>query len=127
MPSSRIVFTQLMAIVVSAAIVTSALAEVTVSQKCQKAKILARGKWKSCRSVERGKFVGKTPDLAKCDEKLAAKLVVAEKNAPAEDTWICTRIDNGDGTVSDLDDVRQPPVPIAREGGLLGLEGAATW
>ncbi len=104
MPSLRIVSAQLLVIVVSVAVVTSALADVTEHQKCQKAKILARGKWKSCRSGQRAKIVvGKTGDFTKCNATLAAKLVSAEKNLPADETWICTWIDNGDGTVSDLD------------------------
>ena len=78
---SRFVVAQLLAIVVCVAVVTPAFAQVTEFQKCQKAKILARGKWKACRSVERAKVVvGKTPDLTKCDDTLAAKLVAAGKS-----------------------------------------------
>jgi hypothetical protein len=104
MPSARTIVVPVLALVASFAIVTAASADVTVSQKCQKAKILARGKWKACRSVERAKVVvGKTPDLTRCDDTLASKLVVAEKNMAADSLWTCRWVDNGDGTVSDLD------------------------
>lgn len=104
MLSSRMVIAQVLGVVVSLAVVTSALAEVTVYQKCQKAKILARGKWKDCRSGQRAKVVsGGTADLAKCDDKFAVKLVAAEKNIPVGESWVCRFVDNGDGTTSDLD------------------------
>ncbi len=103
MLSSRMVLAQVLAILVSVAIVSSAFAQPNVYAKCRKAKILARGKWQACRSVERAKIVvGGTANFAKCDAKLASKFVVAEKDVPLENIWICHWVDNNDGTVSDL-------------------------
>jgi hypothetical protein len=104
MLSSRMVLAQVLAVLVSVTMVTSAVAQPNVYAKCRKAKILARGKWQACRSAQRAKIVvGGTADFTKCDAQLQAKLVVAEKNVPGENLWICHWVDNEDGTVSDLE------------------------
>jgi hypothetical protein len=75
------------------------LGAVSNQQKCENAKITARGKWRACRATERGKVVlGKVADYAKCDTKLAKAMGKAEAAVGP-----CRYVDNGDGTVSDIE------------------------
>lgn len=78
------------------ALATGAFAA-TDEEKCQKKKLVALGKRDLCLQKERAKeLVGKTPDTAKCAEKLDKMLVAAEK------TVACRWLENGDGTATDL-------------------------
>jgi hypothetical protein len=69
---------------------------------CQAAKLKAAGKRESCLANERVKDVkGKTTDFAGCETKFDAALAKADVKA-AEDGVSCRYMDNGDGTISDL-------------------------
>ncbi len=82
--------------------VGTAQAAVTPQQKCQQAKLKAQGKLKSCLAKNSsGAIVGKTDESAECQTKFITALTKADTKASDAGTK-CRYIDNGDGTVSDL-------------------------
>jgi hypothetical protein len=74
----------------------------TAAQKCEAAKLTALGKAQACMASAKAKEAkGGLADLAKCSDGLAAALAVADKKAATAGTS-CRFTDNGDGTVTDL-------------------------
>ncbi len=72
--------------------------------KCQEAKLKAQGKLQLCLTKNSAKVLGGKADAsAACQSKFQAALSRAEHIAVAAGTTACRFIDNGDGTVSDLD------------------------
>lgn len=68
---------------------------ITVVQKCQEQKLKAQGKLQLCLKKNSAKVIGGKPDAsATCQQKFGAALVKAGLD--------CRYLDNGDGTVSDL-------------------------
>jgi hypothetical protein len=89
------------ACVVSAVLLlgTSAFAA-TTTQKCDEAKLKAQGKLELCLQKNSAKVLGGKADMsAKCRMAFSAALTKADTKAGTP----CRYIDNGDGTVSDLD------------------------
>jgi hypothetical protein len=80
----------------------SAAGAATDEEKCQAAKLNALRKRTFCVEGERRKEVlGKTPDTAKCEEKFADAITKAD-DAAAKNGTECRWLENGDGTVTDL-------------------------
>jgi hypothetical protein len=74
----------------------------TAEQKCQAAKWKEQAKVEACLKKNTAKLVGGASDAsAKCWAKFQAGLVKADGKAAAAGT-ACRYVDNGDGTVSDL-------------------------
>lgn len=71
--------------------------------KCQAAKLIAAGKLSRCRTTEQAKVVRAQPaDPTKCSPKFMATLAKIDQKA-TDGGIACRYIDNGNGTVSDLD------------------------
>jgi len=69
----------------------------TPQQKCQVAKLKAQGTLQACLRTNRGKVIlGKADASAACQTKFTAALAKADMKG------VCRYIDNGDGTVNDL-------------------------
>src|SRR5271169_5211202 len=78
-------------------------ASATPTQKCEEAKLKAQGKLELCLKKNGAKVLGGKPDAsAACQAKFSAGLSKAEHIAIAAGTTACRYVDNGDGTVSDL-------------------------
>ncbi len=78
-------------------------ASATPTQKCQEAKLKAQGKLQLCLKKNSAKVLGGKPDASSdCRAKFADGLSKAEHIAVAAGTTACRYVDNGDGTVSDL-------------------------
>ena len=93
--------TTIWTLILSLALTTAAFA-VTDEEKCQKKKLIALGKRDLCLQKERSKEVlGKTPNLAGCAEKLEKAITKAD-DAAAKKGVTCRWLENGDGTVTDL-------------------------
>lgn len=74
----------------------------TPEQKCQQAKLKAQGKLKSCLAKNAaGVVVGKLDEAAECQTKFTTALAKADTKA-SDAGASCRYMDNGDGTVSDL-------------------------
>lgn len=74
----------------------------TAQQKCQQAKLKAQGKLQAClKKTAAGVIGGKVDASADCRTKFQAALTKADATATRAATS-CRYIDNGDGTVSDL-------------------------
>ena len=70
---------------------------------CEKSKLKAAGKRDLCLAKEAGKAqLGKPTDTAKCETKFSEALTRADEQA-AKKGAACRYVDNGNGTVSDLD------------------------
>ncbi len=70
---------------------------------CENAKLKAAGKHELCLGKQAGKAqLGKPTDVPKCETRFSTALTKADTKAAANGT-ACRYIDNGDGTVSDLD------------------------
>jgi len=75
---------------------------VDATQKCQQAKLRAQGKLKSCLAKNAAVVIGgKADKSAGCQTKFTTALAKADTKASDVGTS-CRYIDNGDGTVSDL-------------------------
>src|SRR5579862_1836029 len=73
------------------------------TQKCQEAKLKAQGKLELCLKKNSAKVLGGKADASTdCQTKFQAALGKAENIAVAAGTTACRYVDNGDGTVSDL-------------------------
>jgi len=83
---------------------SASFAAVTPQQKCQQAKLKAQGKYQACIKKNAAGVIGGKDDAAtKCLLKFqAAKDKADAKAAAAVPATSCRYIDNGDGTVSDL-------------------------
>ncbi|HYD49712.1 MAG TPA: hypothetical protein VEB21_15255 [Terriglobales bacterium] len=83
---------------------TSVFAATTPQQKCQTAKLKAQGKLEVCLKKQRSNVIlGKADESAECLTKFQTALGKADtKAAAAMPPTSCRYIDNGDGTVSDL-------------------------
>jgi hypothetical protein len=78
-------------------------ASATPTQKCQESKLKAQGKFELCLKKNDAKTIGSKPDKsAKCRGKFQAALSKADQIAISAGTAACRYVDNGDGTVSDL-------------------------
>lgn len=76
-------------------------------QGCQVAKIKAAGKRANCLALEQAKAQqGKPFDLAKCEANFDEALAKADATAATKGA-ACRYIDNGDGTISDLNTLLQ--------------------
>lgn len=74
----------------------------TPQQKCQQAKFKAQGDLQACLKRNAADLiVGRSDKSAECQAKFAAALQEADNKATAAGT-ACRYVDNGDGTVSDL-------------------------
>jgi hypothetical protein len=81
----------------------AAHAGLTAEQKCEQAKWKEQAKLEACLKKNNAKLVTSAADgSAKCWTKFAAGLVKADAKA-AKAATSCRFVDNGDGTVSDLD------------------------
>jgi Protein of unknown function (DUF1566) len=79
-----------------------ALAAPTDLQKCQRAKLKAQGTLLLCLKKNRADLLLAKPDYAaKCREKFQAALAKDESKL-TDGATLCRFVDNGDGTVSDL-------------------------
>ncbi len=77
-------------------------AAATPQQKCETAKLKAQGKLQACLKKNSANVIlGKADASADCQTKFTAALAKADAKATAAGTS-CRYIDNGDGTVSDL-------------------------
>ncbi|HVO26734.1 MAG TPA: DUF1566 domain-containing protein [Candidatus Margulisiibacteriota bacterium] len=75
----------------------TALAAATPQQKCEVAKLKAQGALQTCLTKNSGNVIlGKSDASAACQATFTKALETADKKAP------CRYVDNGDGTVSDL-------------------------
>lgn len=75
----------------------------TPTQKCQKAKLKAQGKLELCLKKNTAKvLVGKPDNSAKCHAQFQAALSKAGQIGIPAGAGACRYVDNGDGTVSDL-------------------------
>lgn len=80
----------------------AALATPTTQQKCEQAKLKAQGKYQLCMKKNAGDVrIGKGDNSMACSTKFAAALQKADNKAAAL-MASCRYVDNGDGTVSDL-------------------------
>lgn len=94
--------TTIWTLALSLMLATSASAGPTATQKCEGAKVIAIAKRNTCRAGERkNEILGKVPNLAKCAEAFTKALDAADKNA-AKRSASCRWLDNGDGSVTDL-------------------------
>lgn len=81
---------------------SAALGAVTPQQKCQQAKLKNQGKLQNClKKNAAGGLAGKDDNTLKCQTKYSDGIAKADANA-AKKLTSCRYIDNGDGTVSDL-------------------------
>ncbi|HXQ21453.1 MAG TPA: hypothetical protein VN812_07255, partial [Candidatus Acidoferrales bacterium] len=75
----------------------TALAAETPQQKCEVTKFKAQGALQTCLTTNSSNvLLGKPDESAACQTKFTAALAKADKKGP------CRYVDNGDGTVSDL-------------------------
>jgi hypothetical protein len=94
--------TTIWTLVLTLALATTASAAPTAEEKCQAAKLNALRKRTFCIEGERRKEVlGMTPGTAKCEEKFADAITNMDEKA-ADAGTPCRWLDNGDGTVTDL-------------------------
>lgn len=94
--------TALWTLILSLSIVSPVLAGPTDVEKCQAAKLNALRQRSSCLQGERrNAVVGKTPDLAKCEEGFVKAVAKADASA-AKKKASCRWLDNADGTATDL-------------------------
>ena len=85
------------------ALVVAVSASATPTQKCEKAKLKAQGKLELCLKKNSAKEIGGKPDKsAKCQTKFQTALTKADQIGIAAGTVACRFVDNGDGTVNDL-------------------------
>ncbi len=92
-----------LAVIGAALLVGSTAQAADPTVKCQQSKLKAQGKLKNCLDKNAaGVLGGKDDKSADCREKFTAALQKADEKATAAATS-CRYIDNGDGTVSDLD------------------------
>jgi hypothetical protein len=81
---------------------STAQAAATPEQKCQEAKLKAQGKYQKCiKKNAAGIIAGKPDKSADCQSKFTLALGKADA-AAAKKSAACRYLDNGDGTVSDL-------------------------
>jgi hypothetical protein len=81
----------------------SAYAATTPTQKCQEAKLRAQGKLELCLKRNSARVLVGMPDESTiCQGKFQATLSKVEQIAVAAGTTACRYVDNGDGTVSEL-------------------------
>lgn len=74
----------------------------TAQQKCEASKVTALANRTACRAGEKkNEILGKPQNLAKCEEGFAKAVAAADKNA-AKRSASCRWLDEGDGTVTDL-------------------------
>ena len=98
--------TTIWTLILSLALSTTVLAA-TAEENCQNKKLLALGRRDLCMQKERGRAVlGNTPNVAWCAEKFAKQIAAAERKVT------CRWLDNGDGTVTDLNDNLQALAPV---------------
>lgn len=84
-------------------VTVSADAATTPEQKCQTSKLKAQGKLQACLKKQRAAVVlGKADDSAGCHAKFQATLDKIDAKATDAGTS-CRIVDNGDGTLTDLD------------------------
>jgi hypothetical protein len=83
-------------------VTSTAQAKVSPQRKCEAAKLKAQGKLQACLKKNSAKvLLGGTDGTADCQTKFQTALTKADTKATAASTS-CRFIDNGDGTVSDL-------------------------
>lgn len=86
----------------SFALPTAAFAGPTAQQKCEGAKLTALSNRTACRIGERrNEILGKPTNLAKCEAGFAKAIAAADKNV-AKRSASCRWLDEGDGSVTDL-------------------------
>jgi len=94
--------TTIWTLVLSLALASAAGAAPTAEEECQAAKLNALRKRAFCIEGERRKEVlGKTPDVATCEEKFDKSITKADA-AAAKKSTSCRWLDNTDGTATDL-------------------------
>lgn len=95
-------WTMILALIFSIVSASPAQAKPTEEEKCQTKKLQAVGKRDFCYRKQRARLVlGKTEDLAKCRAKFAKSITKIDERA-AKKLSACRWLDEGDGTVIDL-------------------------
>ncbi|MBI3246546.1 MAG: DUF1566 domain-containing protein [Deltaproteobacteria bacterium] len=103
-----------------------ASAGVDLAALCQAAKIKAAGKRVQCLALERAKTqLGRAADPGKCEADFDNALAKADAAAAAKGA-ACRYLDNGEGTISDLDTLLQWEKKDA-SGGIHDQDALYTW
>lgn len=90
-------------VAVAVALLVAVSASATPTQKCEEAKLRAQGKLELCLKKNSAKVIAGKPDAsAACQTKFQTALSKADHIGIAAGTTACHYLDNGDGTVSDL-------------------------
>lgn len=95
--------------------------------KCEAAKLQAAGNRAACIAKERAKaWAGKPSDPGKCETKFIQAIRTADDAAAKKDA-ACRFIDNGDGTVTDLDTELQWEQKVAGSACLHCVDDTYSW
>jgi hypothetical protein len=87
----------------AAALLLGTSAYAATIQKCQETKLKAQGKLQLCLKKNSAKVLGGAPDASTaCETKFQTALTKVDNSGIAAGTTACRYLDNGDGTVSDL-------------------------
>lgn len=117
----------LVGLLLAGSVSAGAAAEVSPQQRCQQVKVKAYGKLRACLLVSEAKVrIGKPDKSDKCRTAFSAQLAAADAAAERKGAS-CRFLDNGDGTVSDLDTGLQWEKKVAGSGCAHCVDDAFSW